>query len=79
MKNIKLWDKIVYDWYTNKYFILVETIDDFLTEEWSVITLINWIYSINWPLRKPNKFELEVADFKGIEKNEIKDFTKEKK
>lgn len=67
MKNIKLWDKIVYDWYITKKYILVEEIKDFKSEEWSIITLINWIYCISWPLREPTLLELEVWKFKWME------------
>jgi len=73
LKDIKVWDKIVYDWYETKNFILVEKIEDV---EFSIpqedgttkpsgelSTMINDKYSIRWPLRKPSKIELEKEKF----------------
>lgn len=72
LKDIKEWDKIVYDRYAKKEFILVEKIEEIKStktinwkevETGEKIEMINWKYSIRWPLRLPTPLELEVWNF----------------
>ena len=44
---------------------------------WWIITLINWVYSVSWPLREPTILEFEVAKFEWIKtENKVKLFIK---
>jgi len=63
ISKLEKWDKIVYDWYNKKEYILVKDIDDLKIRGWSTIRMINNKYCISGPLRKPSPLELEVAKF----------------
>lgn len=60
---IKEGDKVVYEWVGKRKYIEVKAIEDTKATDWSIVTLINGIYSITWPLREPTELELEVKNF----------------
>jgi len=64
MKNIKIGDKIVYDWHKTKHYVLVKTIDKVKFRSGKTWTMINEKFMIDAPFRKPTPLELEVAEFK---------------
>ena len=68
LKNIKIWDSIVYDnWFKIEY-IKVENISDKKTTDWEVLKFVNWKYLIWSTLRKPTNRENMFKVFKWIEK-----------
>ena len=63
MENIKINQKIVYDWHKTKHYILVKKIDEVKFRGGKTGKMINEKYMIDAPFRKPTKLELEVAEF----------------
>lgn len=64
LKNIKEWDKIVYDFKKTKHYILVKKIADWYITNWVIVKKINDKYILSWPFRRPTTRELEKKYFK---------------
>lgn len=65
LKNVKVWDKIVYDWATTKHYVLVGSIGAMRFEDKSIHIMINNKFMKAAPFRKPTQKELDNQEFKS--------------